>query len=770
MSSVLKKLLIVVFGLFGLVAVALVVIAVTVDPNDYKDQIQAQVKKQTGRDLLLSGPLELSVFPWLGVQANDVALSNAQGFSDPQMASIQHVEVRLRLLPLLKKQIRLGKVTLAGLVLNLERKADGQSNWDDLTAKAADKPEEPVAEPEDEAAGSLPDLSVEGLALEDARIQWRDSGELTVIDGLNLSTGAIAENEPSNLALHVSVTLADQTKLRLDLDSDWQFALAGPSASLNDFAATVSAQGEAVPGKQQSLTLAMNAAYDGQAQTASLSDGRLEFADQAIELGGQIAGLDSSQDVKAQVEGKSINLAAIAKQLQLELPPQASDWPALSLDLNTQAQLAAGRVPAAKANIQFGELELALDAAVSDMAKQSGGGKLTIQPLDLHAFLASLGYPLGLKTSPGPTSLQADVALTTDSIAIKPIKGQLAGEALSGSASISQFAKPVIRANLDLAGLKVADWAGEGGNEQPASKKPDDDKDSGDLNSMEVPMDWAKDLNLTARVALSRLNAYGVKLRDVRWTADARPGTPVKQELVANAYGGQLALNNSIDANQAEPVVGVNLSAKAIGLGDFLQDGWGSRWITGTTELGMDLTSRGATVGKMRSSANGDARYRLKDGEVKGISLLDLVRKGSELAGRSKPTEEGESTGFTELVGRFLIQSGKLKVKDLGGDSNWFKFAGDGAVDLLAGQYNLRLLPTLLENKTTKNDKTLSKLIGLAIPVDVSGPLTAPKFKIDLEDALKQKAKAEIDKEVDEQKDKLRNKLNEKLGDMLRSQ
>ena len=122
------------------------------------------------------------------------------------------------------------------------------------------------------------------------------------------------------------------------------------------------------------------------------------------------------------------------------------------------------------------------------------------------------------------------------------------------------------------------------------------------------------------------------------------------------------------------------------------------------------------------------------------------------------------------MVGRFLLESGKLKIQDLGGDNAWFKFAGDGVVDLLAGQYNLSLSPILLENETTKNDKTLSKLVGLAIPIDVRGPLTAPKFKVNLEDVLKQKAKAEVDKELDKQKDKLRNKLNDKLGDFLRSQ
>ncbi|MGJ8668952.1 MAG: AsmA family protein [Oceanococcus sp.] len=767
MSPFLKKFLLVVVVAVALLAAVLAYIVITVDPNDYKADIQLQVNQQTGRELTLSGPLELSVFPWLGVKANGVSLSNAQGFADTEFASVEHVEVRLRLLPLLKKRIQLGQVTLAGLVLNLERKADGSTNWDDLA-----QPDESAAQSAEveESSGEMPDLRVDGLQLSNARIQWRDAGELTVVEGLNISTGPIAEDESSDLAVQVKLSMADQTVLNLDLSSAWQFSMAGPSAKLSDFELQFDVTGVAIPAQTQSVALAMDMlAYDGAAQSATVSGARLKFAQQLIELSAKVSELDSAQNAQVEVLGADIDLARVAKSLQVELPAQASDWPKLSLNINADAALAQDKLTS-NIKLGFGEINFSLDAVFKSIAKQTGTANLNLSALDLHAFLAQLGYPLKLKASPGPTALQAKLALAPDRIDIKPINGQLAGEALTGTVSISQFAQPIIRANLDLAGLTLSDWSGEEGKGSTSSSKQSQDEKSGDINEMEVPMEWARDLNLTARVALSRLNAYGVKLRDVRWTADARPGSPVKQQVVANAYGGEMAFNNSIDASQAEPVIGVNLSAKAIGLGDFLQDGWGSRWISGTTELGMDLTSRGATVGKMRSSANGDAHYRLKDGEMQGFSLVDLVSQASALASGGGAKSKSESTSFTELVGRFLLESGKLKVQDLGGDNAWFKFAGDGVIDLLAGQYNLSLAPILLENEATKNDKTLSKLVGLAIPIDVRGPLTAPKFKVNLEGVLKQKAKAEVDKEMDKQKDKLRNKLNDKLGDFLRSQ
>ncbi len=770
MSPFLKKFLFIVIGLIVLLGGALAVIAYTFDPNDYKDDIQAQVKKQTGRDLTLSGPLELSVFPWLGVQANEIALSNAAGFDDAEFARIEHVEARLRLVPLLKGQFELGKIALHGLVLNLQRKADGSTNWDDLGA-AGEQDAAPSDDPvEVRGEANLDDLSIAGLELVNARVQWRDADQVTVVEGLNLETGQIKLGEPSTLALSVVLTMADKTRLELEAESGWQFELDGPFARLEDFKATAKASGGAVPGDTQQLELALNAAYNGNTQTAAISDGELRFVDQVIQLSAQLDELATSQKAKLDVKGTSVDVRRVAKALEVALPDESSNWPNLNFALQADASLGADRVEAATLDLGFGELKLVAKTAMSSIAKQTGSGSVSIKPLDLHAYLAALGYPIGVAKSPGPSHLDMNFSIAPDRIAVESIKGKLAGEALSGNASVAQFSKPQLRANLDLAGLTVTDWVGGEGASASSSSKPS--SSGGDLNSMEVPMDWARDLNLTARVQISRFNAYGVKFRDVRWTADARPGTPVKQQLVANAYGGQLALNNSIDATKPKPLLGVDLSAKAIGLGDFLHDGWGSRWITGTTELGMNLQSQGSTVGSLRSSASGEANYKLKDGEVKGISLVDLVRKASALAGgqKSQAAQTGESTGFSELVGRFLIQSGKLKVQDLGGNNPWFKFGGDGFIDVFGGQFDLKLSPTLLENATTRNDKTLSKLVGLAIPVSVTGPLTKPQFKIDLEEVLKEKARAELQGKVDEKKEELKDKLNDKLTDFFRKQ
>lgn len=49
-----------------LVGVGTAALVYLVDWNNYKDTIQEQAKKHTGRDLTIAGDLSPSVFPWLG--------------------------------------------------------------------------------------------------------------------------------------------------------------------------------------------------------------------------------------------------------------------------------------------------------------------------------------------------------------------------------------------------------------------------------------------------------------------------------------------------------------------------------------------------------------------------------------------------------------------------------------------------------------------------------------------------------------------------------
>ena len=134
------KILLVIVGLAvaGIVALA-VLLPLYFDPNDFKEEISAAAKDKTGRDLTITGDIGLSVFPWLGVELGQTSMSNAAGFGDKPFAEFEQAAVRLQLMPLLRGEIEVGRVTLASLRLRLAKNAQGVNNWQDIQAKMAEE-------------------------------------------------------------------------------------------------------------------------------------------------------------------------------------------------------------------------------------------------------------------------------------------------------------------------------------------------------------------------------------------------------------------------------------------------------------------------------------------------------------------------------------------------------------------------------------------------------------------------------------------------------
>ncbi|HTV79997.1 MAG TPA: AsmA family protein [Steroidobacteraceae bacterium] len=169
-------------ALVALVVVALLLVAAFVNPNAYKGRIIREVKAATGRDLALPGDIHLSVFPWVALKLGPASLGNPQGFPDDRFVSFRQANLRVRVLPLLHGELEVGKITLDGLDLNLEKNAAGKGNWEDFGHSAATPA--PQAAPSATAPTSLRSLG--GVEITASRMRYGD----VVLQDLNVSIGA----------------------------------------------------------------------------------------------------------------------------------------------------------------------------------------------------------------------------------------------------------------------------------------------------------------------------------------------------------------------------------------------------------------------------------------------------------------------------------------------------------------------------------------------------------------------------------------------------
>lgn len=276
MGRLIKWLFGVLFFLVILVVVAVVVLPMVVDPNDYKGEIIARVKQETGRELQIRDPLELSVFPALAVRLGGVSLSNLPGFGEAPFAAVEELDLNVKLMPLLSKRVEVDTVVLRGLGLSLGRDTKGKTNWDDLIKgfEDKDKPTAPKTEESASVAGGF-SFAVQGIQIEDASVAWNDrqAGQKVTIDGVRLVTGALAPG--SNVPVEGGFKLvSEKPQLTLQLGLDGTVALSGDLQRYNveNLRLNLDAAGEGFPPGGIGLALTGNLAFDQGAGTLQLRD------------------------------------------------------------------------------------------------------------------------------------------------------------------------------------------------------------------------------------------------------------------------------------------------------------------------------------------------------------------------------------------------------------------------------------------------------------------------------------------------------------------
>jgi AsmA protein len=191
-------------GRIGLVLLALVVLvppiavaafAALFDADALKTRAADAVRRSTGRELTIAGPVGLTWSLIPTIVLNDVSLSNPPGMSRPALAHAARVEIRVALLPLLSRQLELRGVTLVGPDVLLERDAAGQPNWL-LTPIAAP----PVVSAPPAVSGPRMRVSVDAVRVRNGQIAWRDGANVHVVAVPTLTAAGAGPASPVELS------------------------------------------------------------------------------------------------------------------------------------------------------------------------------------------------------------------------------------------------------------------------------------------------------------------------------------------------------------------------------------------------------------------------------------------------------------------------------------------------------------------------------------------------------------------------------------------
>jgi AsmA protein len=192
MARLLKVFLIIAAVCIGSVLVATISVFLFFDPNEFKRQIASAVKDETGRDLVIEGDLNLTLFPWLAVEIGHTKLGNADGFSADTFLQFDEAKLSVYLLPLIiSRQLTVGTASLNGLVVNLEVDSNGKTNWDNFASLDSE-----VTESGPATSGAV--IDVANIEINDANVSYIDgqAGSSFALSNLSMQTGRIVADKP----------------------------------------------------------------------------------------------------------------------------------------------------------------------------------------------------------------------------------------------------------------------------------------------------------------------------------------------------------------------------------------------------------------------------------------------------------------------------------------------------------------------------------------------------------------------------------------------
>jgi AsmA protein len=430
---------IVVGGLVVLVILLLLAVRLFVNPNDYKDRIAQEVKNSTGRELTLSGPIKLSVFPWIALELGPVSLGNPPGFPVQPFAAVQHIALRVKLLPLLRKQLQVGKVEIDGLDLRLLKNAAGKGNWQDFGNN--NNPQQPEAS--SSGSASLPDVG--GVEIKDSRVSLDD----LLAEHLDFELGHLASGTTTPVKLQVEVTpskgaqpiqLATQFEVTLDT-AHKQYSL----KSLQLDATTRPAPGATVVSYKFS---APELSADLAAQTLNAPGFTAQVA--TANLGGSLKGshIVDAPDLSGTFKLDPVSLRDLMARLGMAVP-------------NTRDAKVLTRL-AARGSFNYGNNAAAVNDLDVQLDDSQLRGKLAVTNLKTKAMSLDLNvdkinldrYRSPEQANPTPAPAAAKPATNTGEPASDPLKTlQLNGSLTVGSATVS---------NLTLTQLHVVIVAKDG--------------------------------------------------------------------------------------------------------------------------------------------------------------------------------------------------------------------------------------------------------------------------------------------------------------------
>ena len=681
-----------------------------IDLNQYQDRYKPLIEEALNRKVQLQD-IRLTIWPRLGARVGGVTILDAPAFSAGPFASLTSLDVGVKLLPLLSKQVEVEELSLRDPVVTVITNKDGVMNVSTIGARTASSS---TAEP-----GTVPPtggdplqilalFAVDRVSIEGGKLTYRD-----------LSTTPVTEYQAQDFELLLqSVRLGQTPSIHL-------------KATVLPYNLPVTLDGRFGP---------LVETLEVQQYDFALGFGKIALAVKGALVGGRL---------DATLTAPAINTADLPVALPLQKPLLIKD---LLVTAKAPYPLKQGVTPLELADISNLSLALIMgnssvqikgtvlngqaNVAVTSPSVNTADLPIAVplaKPVELKDLSVTAKPRVPFKPTAPPLEI-ADVSDLRVAVALGQSLIHVKGTVLNGQAAMT-----VSSASVNTADLPIT---------LPLAK----------------PVEL-RDLTVTAKTRIPfNPAAPPLEIADV---SDLRVAIALGQSLVhlkgpnarlSNAsfqlFDGQLKADGEMSTGSPTAPFRGKVKIDGLQLGPALAaispDSKVS--MSGTAAMDLAVAGRGFTMPDLTKALEGPGHLRIKNGKIEGVNLMEEATALLKVAGLSP--DRLKTTAFSAIETDVMIKQGLVNVQKLLMDSHDFQATGAGTVGFdqtLNLAVNLHLSPALSQKLASSSPiaRIAMKEGRLRLPFQITGTIQAPAYGLDTKE-LTGKVQEQVKEKVNE--------------------
>lgn len=264
--------------------------------------------------------------------------------------------------------------------------------------------------------------------------------------------------------------------------------------------------------------------------------------------------------------------------------------------------------------------------------------------------------------------------------------------------------------------------------------------------------DYSALIGNTAQISLTAQHLLwrGMDFTQVSARAQNQNGLLTLTELQGKLGEGSMSLPGTVDARSDMIRAAFQPKLDSIEIGTILKAFDYPIALTGSLTLAGDFSGNRINADNFRRNWQGQAHIELANSRAEGLNFQQLVHQAVERSTNVQTQQNYDNaTRLDTFSSDLLLQKGKLSLSDMEGRSALLMLTGDGDLDLIKQQGDMRFNIRVTEG--WKGDSQLVAMLKTtAIPLRVYGPWQALKYSLQVDQSLRNQLRGEAKRRLQE--------------------